>query len=250
MFRSPKYTFTSKPLRNVRWVLLLIPPAAMVRAGIAVAIAAGGGVQLQAQQCDPVIVLAELFDSVTPPALPPGWSSTTWVTFDSGVPSPPADTLPNAAFVDDPATINDKQLLSPTLPITGGSMRVYFRNNFNFQDGFDGGVLEVSFDNGLTFQDILTAGGTFIAGGYNGGVSTCCGNPLAGRQAWTGSSGGFIQTTVNVPIRLGSNVILRWRMGSDNSVSGEGWRVDSVTIAVPCPTPPRFRPRPTPAPRP
>lgn len=222
----------------------------MVRAGIAVAIAAGGGVQLQAQQCDPVIVLAEFFDSVTPPALPPGWSSTTWVTSDSGVPSPPADTLPNAAFVDDPATINDKQLLSPTLPITGGSMRVYFRNNFNFQDGFDGGVLEVSFDNGLTFQDILTAGGTFIAGGYNGGVSTCCGNPLAGRQAWTGSSGGFIQTTVNVPIRLGSNVILRWRMGSDNSVSGEGWRVDSVTIAVPCPTPPRFRPRPTPAPRP
>ena len=250
MIRSPKYTFTSKPLRNVRCVLLLIPPAAMVLAGIAVAIAAGGGVQLQAQQCDPVIVLAELFDSVTPPALPPGWSSTTWVTSDSGVPSPPADTLPNAAFVDDPATINDKQLLSPTLPIKGGSMRVYFRNNFNFQDGFDGGVLEVSFDNGLTFQDILTAGGTFIAGGYNGGVSTCCGNPLAGRQAWTGSSGGFIQTTVNLPIRLGSNVILRWRMGSDNSVSGEGWRVDSVTIAVPCPTPPRFRPRPTPAPRP
>ena len=118
------------------------------------------------------------------------------------------------------------------------------------QDGFDGGVLEVSFDNGLTFQDILTAGGTFIAGGYNGSVSTCCGNPLAGRQAWTGSSGGFIQSTVNLPIPLGSNVILRWRMGSDNSVSGEGWRVDSVAVTVPCPRPPRLRPRPTPALRP
>jgi hypothetical protein len=133
-------------------MLLLIPPAAMALTGIGVASAAGGGVQLQAQQCDPVIVLAEFFDSVTPPALPPGWSSTTWVTSDSGVPSPPADTVPNAAFVDDPATINDKRLLSPTPPITGGSMRVYFRNNFDFQDGFDGGMLEVSFDNGLTFR--------------------------------------------------------------------------------------------------
>ena len=65
-------------------------------------------------------------------------------------------------------------------------MRVFFRNNFNLQEGLDGGVLEVSFDNGLTFQDILTAGGTFIYGGYNGSISTCCGNPLAGREAWTG----------------------------------------------------------------
>jgi hypothetical protein len=130
MIRNAECTFTSKPLRNVRCVLLLIPRDAMALAGIALAIAAGGGVQLQAQQCDPVIVLTEFFDSVTPPALPPSWSSTTWVTSDSGVPSPPADTLPNAAFVDDPATINDKQLLSPTLPIRGGSMRVYFRNNF------------------------------------------------------------------------------------------------------------------------
>jgi hypothetical protein len=62
--------------------------------------------------------------------------------------------------------------------------------------GFDGGVLEISFDDGLTFQDIVAAGGTFVRGGYNGTISTCCGNPLAGRQAWTGNSGGFIDTTV------------------------------------------------------
>lgn len=32
---------------------------------------------------------------------------------------------------------------------------ITFRNNFSFQEGFDGGVLEVSFDDGLTFQDIV-----------------------------------------------------------------------------------------------
>src|SRR5262245_44760006 len=98
--------------------------------------------------CHPHSLLTEFFDGVTPPALPPGWSSTTWVTSTSGVPAPPADTLPNAVFVDDPASISDKQLLSPniTLVCDAGAVQLSFRNNFNFQDGFDGGALEVSYD--------------------------------------------------------------------------------------------------------
>ena len=109
---------------------------------------------------------------------------------------PPADTLPNAAFVVDPAAIGDKQLLSPniTLVCDAGEVRVSFHNNFNFQDGFDGVVLEVSYDGGLTFGDVLVAGGTFVAGGYNGTINSCCHNPLTGRQVWTGNSGGFIDT--------------------------------------------------------
>jgi hypothetical protein len=31
-----------------------------------------------------------------------------------------------------------------------------------------------------------------------GTISTCCGNPISGRQAWTGSSGGFIDTDVDL----------------------------------------------------
>jgi hypothetical protein len=223
--------------------------AVVVLARIAIAVAIDGSDRAEAR-CDPVLLLLEFFDSVTPPALPTGWSSTTWVTSNSGVPTPPADTLPNAAFVDDPATISDKQLLSPniTSPCDVGAVRVSFRNNFNLQDGFDGGVLEVSFDGGLTFQDIVAAGGTFVGGGYNGIISTCCGNPLAGRQAWTGNSGGFIETTVSLPGC--SRLLLRWRMGSDSSVSGEGWRIDNVAFTQ-CRNP--FRPprgQPTPHPRP
>src|SRR5438876_8091757 len=69
MIKNVKHTFTSKRLQNVRCVLLLTPPA--VIAGIAIAIAVDGGVQLQAQQCDPVVVLAQFFDSVTPPGTSP-----------------------------------------------------------------------------------------------------------------------------------------------------------------------------------
>jgi len=203
-------------------------------------------------QCEPILILSEFFDAVTPPALPIGWSSTTWVTSNSGVPMPPADTLPNAVFVDDPATISDKQLLSPNRSTLcdAGAVQVFFRNNFNLQDGFDGGVLEVSFDDGQTFQDVLAAGGTFVVGGYTGTINSCCGNPLAGRQAWTGNSGGFIDSTVSLPEGCIHQIILRRRMGSDSSVSGEGWRIDNVAITQ-CPEfLPRPRDRPTPRPRP
>ena len=202
--------------------------------------------------CQHFSLLTEFFDGVVPPALPSGWSSTTWVTSNSGVPAPPADTLPNAAFVDDPATISDKQLLSPniTLICDAGGVQVSFRNNFNFQDGFDGGVLEVSYDGGLTFQDVLAAGGTFVLGGYNGTINSCCGNPLAGRQAWTGNSAGFIDTTVvSLPGGCLNQLVVRWRMGSDSAVSGEGWRIDNVDIAH-CRALVRRRPDPRPRPTP
>lgn len=170
------------------------------------------------------------------------------------MPAPPADTRPNAAFVDDPGSISDKQLLSPAIVsiCDFGRVQVSFRNNFNFQDGFDGGVLEVSYDHGLTFADVLAVGGTFALGGYNGTINSCCGNPLSGRQAWTGNSGGFIETTVvNLPDGCPLGFTLRWRMGSDSGVAGEGWRIDNVVI-VQCHItfPPRPRDLPTPRPRP
>ena len=169
------------------------------------------------------------------------------------MPKPPADTLPNAVFVDDPATISDKQLLSPNIPLIcdAGAVQVTFRNNFEFQDGFDGGVLEVSYDGGLTFQDVLTVGGTFVLGGYNGTINSCCGNPLAGRQAWTGNSAGFIDTTVvSLPGGCLIQFVVRWRMGSDSSLSGEGWRIDNVDIAQCNPPPVRRHPEPRPRPTP
>jgi hypothetical protein len=248
MTTNPTRAFVPSRLRHGLCVLLITAAAAVALARIVAARAMDGCDRIEAQ-CEPILLLLEFFDVVTPPALPSGWSSTTWVTSNSGVPTPPADTSPNAAFVDDPATISDKQLLSPNIsPICDASaVRISFRNNFNLQDGFDGGVLEMSFDDGLTFQDIVAAGGTFVRGGYNGTISTCCGNPLADRQAWTGNSDGFIETTVDLPTCHA--FILRWRMGSDGSVSGEGWRIDNVAITQ-CFTSRVPRGRPTPHPRP
>jgi hypothetical protein len=194
----------------------------------------------------------ETFDQVTPPVLPPGWTAINaidpdrilWQTSDSGDPSPPAYSLPNAAWVNDPDMISDKYLDSPSGTIDPNeSLSVLtFWHNYALEDGFDGGVLEISLDGG-PFQDILAVSGFFYQGGYNGTISTCCGNPLAGRQAWTGNSGGFIETAVDVP--RGHTIALRWRMASDSSGSGQGWRVDDISITCERPTP-----TPTPFPTP
>ena len=203
--------------------------------------------------CSGPVEVTEHFDDVTPPGLPPDWTAANaqgppplWVTSDSGVPMPPADTLPNAAFVDDPAAVSDKLLDSLSILLPPAPLSLAFRHNFNLEAsaedpnlGFDGGVLELSTDGGNTFQDILTAGGTFVIGGYNRTISTNRGSPIAGRQAWSGNSEGFITTVVNLPFVF--PIKLRWRMASDTTGSNEGWRVDTVDIFgcvnKPCPTP-------------
>ena len=43
-------------------------------------------------------------------------------------------------------------------------------------------MLEISIGGGA-FQDILAAGGSFVTGGYNVTISTCCSNPIAGRPS-------------------------------------------------------------------
>src|SRR5204862_7544838 len=47
---------------------------------------------------------------------------------------------------------------------------------------------------------------------------------------------------VNLGVTWGPNMVLRWRMGSDNNVSGEGWRNDTVAITQ-CHNPYRRRRR-------
>ena len=79
---------------------------------------------------------------------------------------PPADTLPNANFIDDPAVVSDKRLDSTQLSFLEEYwVQLTFRHKFNLEAsdqnpslGYDGGVLELSTDGGNTFQDILAVG--------------------------------------------------------------------------------------------
>ena len=218
---------------------------------------------IQCPLCWSLLTFGQNFDGVTPPSLPADWTATNaqgppplWVTSNSGVPMPPADSPPNAAYIDDPAVVSDKRLQSLEFSFfEGGDPRLTFRQNFNLEAsetnpnlGFDGGVLEFSTDNGNTFQYVPPS--AFLMGGYNRTISTDRGSPIGGLQAWSGNSEGFITTVVSLPPIQSPGGRLRWRMASDTQSGNEGWRVDSVNISfchgqgTPCASP-TFTPIPT-----
>ena len=186
----------------------------------------------------------ENFDGVTAPALPAGWVAmndtigmpdpTLWVTTTDT-----ADTPPNDAFIPDQNGISDKYLISRNINVTSAAATLSFRNNFNTEMSggvfWDGYVLEVSSPNinGGSFTDVTdpAVGGSIPVGGYTGEIDSTAMNPLAGRMAWSGNSGGYINTMVNLgPNVNGQTIKLRFRMGTDEAVSAPGVHFDTLSF--------------------
>jgi hypothetical protein len=186
---------------------------------------------------------------VAPPALPAGWASTDtsggkagWTT-ESGV----SDTGPNAFFCPDSAFVDEVTLTSPSMTLPDGPSQLSFHQEFNLEDtgdgAFDGGVLDIRIGNGA-FQDIVTAGGSFMTGGYTEEIERCAGgacdtvgeeDPLVGREAWSGQSDDFLTTVVNLPPSAeGKTIQLAWICGTDAAndllVGVAGWWIDSIAI--------------------
>jgi hypothetical protein len=155
-----------------------------------------------------------------------------------------ADSPPNDAFVDDQNGISDKMLFSRTIVMGSAAHTLSFRNWFQTEHDqppaevfWDGYVLEVSTDNGGTWADVTdpSIGGTFVSGPYTGEIDGTANNPLAGRMAWSGTSGGgatavYIDTVISIPASLTGPIKLRFRMGSDEAVAQPGAHVDGLVI--------------------
>jgi hypothetical protein len=177
-------------------------------------------------------VFAQNFDGVGAPNLPSGWNSSStgaqsgWTTS-----STVRDTTPNAAFSAEAAAAGISELTSPTIAISSGQSQLAFRQSIDMEPGWDGGVLELKIGAGA-FTDIAIAGGVFVNGGYTHSLGTSSGNPLGGSQAWSGNSGGFFLTVVDLPAAaIGQNVQFRWRCATDSNVAGNGWRVDTISVS-------------------
>ena len=177
----------------------------------------------------------ENFDGLAAPNLPVGWSTIgvgLVLPFVTSTNTP--DTAPNTLFVNDPGTAGQSEITTPPVQIGSFGSKLIFRNNYLTEGTFDGGVLEIKIGAGA-FQDIVTAGGNFVSGGYNSIVSGIQ-NPLpippaTSRPAWSGNSQGFVTTEVNLPPSTQGQIIqFKWRMGTDSSVGGTGWRIDTVTV--------------------
>ncbi|MGA2174970.1 MAG: S8 family serine peptidase [Verrucomicrobiota bacterium] len=188
----------------------------------------------------PLIDLTQNFDAVTPPALPSGWTTAVtggqipWVTTNNS-----ADSPPNSAFATAVTNAGIAELLSPSIPIATAAAQVVFRHSINLEinpydmaEAFDGGVLEIQIGTNA-FSDLLAAGGVFLTNGYAQTIASDTGNPLAGRAAWSGDSGGFITTVASLPAAAaGQNIQLKWRCATDigNAYGSVGWWVDTIAV--------------------
>lgn len=174
-------------------------------------------------------IYSQNFDGVTAPTLPSGWSTTAgggqtaWVTTSTA-----SDTAPNAVYSPAAASTGSNELVSATYTLFPGATQLSFRQRYEFESGFDGGVLEIKIGAGA-FADIVTAGGSFVSGGYTATLSS--NNPLGARAAWSGTNASFSTVIVNLPAAAaGQNVQFRWRSGTDSSIGRAGWWMDSISI--------------------
>jgi hypothetical protein len=146
---------------------------------------------------------------------------------DSGFFGPNAQSGLHSLYADDfPATVTDATARWASFFVPGNAY-LHFAHAYDLEPGFDGGVLEYSINGGATWFD---AAPLIEVNSYNGTISSGFGNPLGGRQAFTGTSHGYISTRLNLAPLAGQTAMFRWRLGLDNAVFAWGWWVDNVKL--------------------
>ncbi len=182
---------------------------------------------------------AENFDEATAPSLPDGWgtsdlhSRASWTT-EAGIDF----SAPNAVYCPDSDFADIVYLTSPKIAMANGPSQLRFRQSFNLEDTYDGGILQISIA-GQPFKEIEAAGGTFEQGSYVEALSqqgdSGCATELHDAKAWSGDSDGFESVVIHLPVAAeGKSVQFRWVCGTDcqnaDLIGIGGWWIDDIAI--------------------
>lgn len=148
-----------------------------------------------------------------------------WITDNTGdsfwnLQSGTTNSGSNAWFAADVGTTSIANLIVATEKGLTNSSVLTFAHNYNTEATWDGGVVEISTNNGTTWTDL---GDDMTTNGYNSTINSS-------RPAFSGNSGGFITTSVNLSAYADQNALIRFQMNCDVTVAGLGWYVDDVTI--------------------
>lgn len=127
-------------------------------------------------------------------------------------------------YISDPAASSDRSLIGE-FDLAQGDPSLSFWHWYNTEADWDGAVIEI--DGGSGWED---AGHLMIYNGYNSIISVNPASNISGREAFSGNSGGFIQTIIDLGSYQGKTVKVRFRMVSDGAQGGVGWYIDDVTL--------------------
>ncbi len=138
--------------------------------------------------------------------------------------------LQDEVFVATAQNMAGEQLLvSPQISLASNA-HMEFWHKHRFEAGnvnYDGGVVEISLDGGKRWSDL----GPYITeNGYNGVLDSGFNNPLADRLAYTDTLGTFNRVEVDLGRFAGEKAWVRWRLGSDNSLSAGDWQVKGIQV--------------------
>jgi len=128
----------------------------------------------------------------------------------------------NAWFAPDVSPSEDQYLeLNEDILVVNNAL-LSFWHAYDTEARWDGGVVQFSLDGGSNWNDL---GPFMIKNGYNSTIDNSSTKP-----AFSGNSGGYIETVVDLSSFDGQTLNIRFWMSCDQSVTGDGWYVDDVTV--------------------
>ncbi len=131
-----------------------------------------------------------------------------------------------AWFAEDIDTECDQYLiLAAPINLEGDNPSLAFWHWYDTESTWDGGVVEISTDGGMNWDDL---GDDMIQNGYNSTLQVNPASPISGQPAFNGNSGDYIQTIVDLSDYSGQDMQIRFRLGCDGAVGGNGWYVDNI----------------------
>jgi hypothetical protein len=187
---------------------------------------------------------AAAFDDVESPAV--RWTLNHDASYDNTSPFRRVEDATGARwFGPNPGSPEDQSLVSPQLQVSAlGRFSVSFRHRYSFEadpgasEYYDGAVVELR-KNGGAWVDIGTSASpaypvTMYPGTTIRGTFYPSANPLRARRAFGGDSPGYPAyhtTTIDLGTAYaGTNVQLRFRIGSDRAGAAVGWDLDDIAF--------------------
>jgi Zn-dependent metalloprotease len=125
----------------------------------------------------------------------------------------------------------DTNIASTTATVIPAKAFLRFAHFYNLYTSggisYAGGVVEYKIGNG---QWKMVPASMFTHNRYNTTLQSGTGNVLAGKKAFSGFSGGWTSSRIDLSSLKGKSVSFRFRLGTDSKGAYDGWLIDDIRI--------------------